>query len=290
MSEIVRSLPEIVRNASKTRVNTGSEERNLTVLAPQGCQLIVGIKMKRVKFLRLGGATLSVTLVTASILGVYQNASAQEGASANDESIVIIDGSELIGTPVPLLPPPPREESPGANPPIEQPTTDPTPEPTETPIYNWGAEPTTTPIQAPREDPIQRPEAPQKQADSQPASEVVVAAEASSKPKAEKPALVSKPVLISAPMITVSAPLATGSAAITPAAKASLAKTAEVVKTSSKPVSISVKTTGTTVSKATAQANAIVAELKKSGVAAVTVIKRVGNRTSVSVLVTKKKP
>ena len=55
-------------------------------------------------------------------------------------------------------------------------------------------------------------------------------------------------------------------------------------------MSIAVTTTGTTVSKATAQANAIVAELKKSGVSAVTVIKRVGKKTSVSVLVTKKKP
>jgi hypothetical protein len=62
------------------------------------------------------------------------------------------------------------------------------------------------------------------------------------------------------------------------------------VKKSNKPASIAVKTAGTTVAKATAQANAIVAELKKRGVSAVTVIKRVGNKTSVSVLVTKKKP
>jgi hypothetical protein len=82
----------------------------------------------------------------------------------------------------------------------------------------------------------------------------------------------------------------TGSTFITPAAKAALAKTATVVKTSNKAVSIAVNTTGTTVSKATAQANAIVAELKRSGVSAVTVIKRVGKKTSVSVLVTKKKP
>jgi dihydrodipicolinate synthase/N-acetylneuraminate lyase len=96
--------------------------------------------------------------------------------------------------------------------------------------------------------------------------------------------------LISAPLITVSAPMAIGSTSITPAAKTSLAKTAAVVKASKKAVSIAVNTTGTTVSKATAQANAIVAELKKSGVSAVTVTKRVGNKTSVSVLVTKKKP
>lgn len=77
---------------------------------------------------------------------------------------------------------------------------------------------------------------------------------------------------------------------ITPAVKATLSKTADAVKATSKPATITVKTVGTTIAKATAQANALVVELKKRGVSAVTVIKRVGKKTSVSVLVTKKKP
>jgi hypothetical protein len=101
---------------------------------------------------------------------------------------------------------------------------------------------------------------------------------------------VSNPLAIPIPAKVVSAPIALGSKVITPAAKATLAKMAGTVTSTGRPVIISVKTVGTTMAKATAQANAIVAELKKSGVSAVTGIKRVGNKTSVSVLVTKKKP
>jgi hypothetical protein len=84
------------------------------------------------------------------------------------------------------------------------------------------------------------------------------------------------------------AQLPAGTKVITPAAKAALFKVADLVNFSGRSAVISVKTAGTTVAKATVQANALVVELKKRGVAAVTVIKRVGNKTSVSVLVTKK--
>lgn len=247
--------------------------------------------MKSSKFQRLGGATLAVTLVTASILVGHQIAVADEIANRSDAPVLIVDGPGLLEPPLPQLPPPPREDSPSGQP---------TPSPAETPIYNTDPEPTIPPVQAPREEPSRGSEEPQQQTSQPTVPEVSQTTELTSKPtveapavdipKVETPAVASKPVSISAPLTIVSAPMPTGRTTITPAARTSLAKTASEVKTFSKPVSIAVTTTGTTVSKATAQANAIVAELKKSGVSAVTVIKRVGKKTSVSVLVTKKKP
>ena len=247
--------------------------------------------MKKSEFHRFGGAALSVSLITASILVGYEIAGADEISFASDEETLIIEGPEFLPPRVPLLPPPPREDSPSGQP---------SPSPSETPIYNADPEPTTPPVQAPREEPSRGSDAPQQQTSPVSASEVARPADFPSNPTVdaptvdapttETPAVVSKPSVISAPLTIVNAPMATGSRTITPAARTSLVKTASAVKASSKPVSIAVTTTGTTVSKATAQANAIVAELKKSGVSAVTVIKRVGNKTSVSVLVTKKKP
>ncbi len=47
LSEIVRSLPEIVRFALKIQVNTGAMRRNLTVSTSSGCRFIVGIKHEK---------------------------------------------------------------------------------------------------------------------------------------------------------------------------------------------------------------------------------------------------
>jgi hypothetical protein len=258
------------------------------------------MKMEAIR--RLGGTALSVSLIASYVFIGLEQAVAEEVTPSGSEVIVIVDGPNLIGLPAdPALPSPPREDPPGATVPSE-----PAPSPGDTPIYNPGLEPRVPPIEAPREGQSPSPDfpvqvnppaepatnvgTPQQQSVAAPKPEAVETAEVSSKPTNDIQVVVAKPVLISTSMISISAPLSAGSTMITPAAKASLAKTAALVKTSSKSVSISVKTTGTSVSKATAQANAIVAELKKRGVSAVTVIKRVGNKTSVSVLVTKKKP
>jgi hypothetical protein len=252
--------------------------------------------MKR-KFKRgLGGVALVAAIVAGFMVPQGMIASAEEAVSPGLEDMPIFDGPGFLPPPNNFGPAqPPREGLPGNQP---------SPEPSEIPIYNVPPEPTTPPIQGPHEEPIGGSTT-LPLPDSHPAPEVVQPAEPTSKPAVETPpveapkvddpepqtpAVVSKPVVISAPVITVSSPLAVGSKTITPAAKTSLAKTAATVKASNKPVSIAVKTTGTTVAKATAQAQAIVSELKKRGVAAVTVIKRVGKKTSVSILVTKKKP
>lgn len=207
--------------------------------------------MRRVKVIGLGGAMIVASIASASLLAGTQAALAEELASADLGGFQIYDG--------PALTPPPINFGPVRPPIVQLP---------EVPIAQ---EPTTisTPVQVPTPAPTLPPEP------TPPAAAIV---------------LVSKPVLVAVPAMTYTMQLPAGSKVITPAAKATLAKTAEAVKASSKPASISVKTAGTTLAKATAQANALVAELKKRGVSAVTVIKRVGKKTSVSVLVTKKKP
>ena len=207
--------------------------------------------MRRVKVIGLGGAMIVASIASASLLAGTQAALAEELVSTDLGGFQIYDG--------PALTPPPINFGPVRPPIVQLP---------EVPIAQ---EPTTisTPVQVPTPAPTLPPEP---------------------TPPAEAIVLVSKPVLAAVPAMTYTMQLPAGSKVITPAAKATLAKTAEAVKASSKPASISVKTAGTTLAKATAQANALVAELKKRGVSAVTVIKRVGKKTSVSVLVTKKKP
>jgi hypothetical protein len=207
--------------------------------------------MRRVKVIGLGGAMIVASIASASLLAGTQAALAEELVSTDLGGFQIYDG--------PALTPPPINFGPVRPPIVQLP---------EVPIAQ---EPTTisTPVQVPTPAPTLPPEP------TPPAAAIV---------------LVSKPVLVAVPAMTYTMQLPAGSKVITPAAKATLAKTAEAVKASSKPASISVKTAGTTLAKATAQANALVAELKKRGVSAVTVIKRVGKKTSVSVLVTKKKP
>lgn len=207
--------------------------------------------MKRVKVIGLGGAMIVASIASASLLAGTQAALAEELASADLGGFQIYDG--------PALTPPPINFGPVRPPIVQLP---------EVPIAQ---EPTTisTPVQVSTPAPTLLPEP---------------------TPPAEAIVLVSKPVLAAVPDMTYTMQLPAGSKVMTPAAKATLAKTAEAVKASSKPASISVKTAGTTLAKATAQANTLVAELKKRGVSAVTVIKRVGKKTSVSVLVTKKKP
>ena len=207
--------------------------------------------MRRVKVIGLGGAMIVASIASASLLAGTQAALAEELVSTDLGGFQIYDG--------PALTPPPINFGPVRPPIVQLP---------EVPIAQ---EPATisTPVQVPTPAPILPPEP------TPPAAAIV---------------LVSKPVLVAVPAMTYTMQLPAGSKVITPAAKATLAKTAEAVKASSKPASISVKTAGTTLAKATAQANALVAELKKRGVSAVTVIKRVGKKTSVSVLVTKKKP
>jgi hypothetical protein len=238
----------------------------------------------------LGGAAVVASLAAGFMLSGGHQASAEEVVSPGLESVPIFDGPALL--------PPPNDFGPAQPPREGLPNSQPTPSPTETPIYNADPQPTTPPLQAPREEPRPVSDSQQPQNYPSPATEVAQPAESTTKPAVEAPTIepptsetasvVAKPVLMSSPLITVSAPMPTGSTTITPAARISLAKTAATVKTSSRSVSIAVTTTGTTVSKATAQANVMVAQLKKNGVAAVTVIKRVGNKTSVSVLVTKK--
>ncbi|MBP7818736.1 MAG: hypothetical protein KA009_01595 [Rhodoluna sp.] len=207
--------------------------------------------MRRVKVIGLGGAMIVASIASASLLAGTQAALAEELVSTDLGGFQIYDG--------PALTPPPINFGPVRPPIVQLP---------EVPIAQ---EPTTisTPVQVPTPAPTLPPEP------TPPAAAIV---------------LVSKPVLVAVPAMTYTMQLPAGSKVITPAAKATLAKTAEAVKASSKPASISVKTAGTTMAKATAQANALVAELRKRGVSAVTVIKRVGKKTSVSVLVTKKKP
>jgi hypothetical protein len=191
------------------------------------------------------------SIASASLLAGTQAALAEELVSTDLGGFQIYDG--------PALTPPPINFGPVRPPIVQLP---------EVPIAQ---EPTTisTPVQVPTPAPTLPPEP------TPPAAAIV---------------LVSKPVLVAVPAMTYTMQLPAGSKVLTPEAKATLAKTAEAVKASSKPASISVKTAGTTLAKATAQANALVAELKKRGVSAVIVIKRVGKKTSVSVLVTKKKP
>ena len=207
--------------------------------------------MKRVKVIGLGGAMIVASIASASLLAGTQAALAEELVSTDLGGFQIYDG--------PALTPPPINFGPVRPPIVQLP---------EVPIAQ---EPATisTPVQVSTPAPTLPPEP---------------------TPPAEAIVLVSKPVLVAVPAMTYTMQLPAGSKVITPEAKATLAKTAEAVKASSKPASISVKTAGTTLAKATAQANALVAELKKRGVSAVTVIKRVGKKTSVSVLVTKKKP
>ena len=256
--------------------------------------------MKR-KFNRgLGGAAVTLTLIATSIVSCYQMALAEEVSTPGSQEIVILDGPGLLETPTDPAPPlPPRED-----PPAEKPTET----PTEPPVFNPGFEPSNPPGDAPRETPVQTPtptqtpgetsaptpvanptpDASPRASESIPVQEVIETSGAETKTATEAPVLVSKPLAISIPAKVVSAPIALGSAVITPSAKAALAKMAGAVMSTGRPVSISVKTSGTTIAKATAQAKAIAAELRKRGVAAVTVLKRVGNKTSVSVLVTKK--
>lgn len=207
--------------------------------------------MRRVKVIGLGGAMIVASIASASLLAGTQAALAEELVSTDLGGFQIYDG--------PALTPPPINFGPVRPPIVQLP---------EVPIAQ---EPTTisTPVQVPTPAPTLPPEP------TPPAAAIV---------------LVSKPVLVAVPAMTYTMQLPAGSKVLTPEAKATLAKTAEAVKASSKPASISVKTAGTTLAKATAQANALVAELKKRGVSAVIVIKRVGKKTSVSVLVTKKKP
>jgi len=250
--------------------------------------------MKRKSKRGLGGAAVTLTLLATSIVSGYQFAIAEEASTPGAQEIVILDGPGLLETPTdPVLPLPPREDP-----------------PTEPPVFNPGFEPSNPPGDAPREAPVQTPtptqtpgetsaptpvanptpDASPRASESIPVQEVIETSGAETKTATEALVLVSKPLASPIPAKVVSAPIALGSKVIAPAAKATLAKMAGTVTSTGRPVIISVKTVGTTMAKATAQANAIVAELKKSGVSAVTVIKRVGNKTSVSVLVTKKKP
>ena len=252
--------------------------------------------MKR-KFNRgLGGAAVTLTLIATSIVSGYQMALAEEASTPGAQEIVILDGPGLLETPTdPVLPLPPREDPPTeppvfnpgfepSNPPGDAPRETPIPTPTPTPAQIPTPAPTETP--APVGNPT--PDASPRASESIPVQEVIETSGAETKTATEAPVLVSKPLAIRMPAKVVSAPIALGSKVITPAARAAMAKMAGAVMSTGRPVSISVKTSGTTIAKATAQAKAIAAELRKKGVAAVTVLKRVGNKTSVSVLVTKK--
>jgi hypothetical protein len=236
----------------------------------------------------LGGAVISATLIASFIAFGSELARADEPANPGAQEIVILDGPEVLGPPAePVLPPPPREDAPSL----------PTPAPSETPILNPGFEPQAPVIDAPRESPVQPvavapiqiSESTQQQTVPETTSATEANAELAVKPAVDANLVVSKPQVIALPPRVVSVPIAAGTLALTASAKATLAKTAAAVKASNGSISISVRTAGTTVARATAQANAMVAELKKRGVSAVTVIKRVGNKTSVSVLVTKKR-
>lgn len=230
----------------------------------------------------LGGVAVMVTLIATSTLSGYQFAIADETLVAGGQEIVILDGPGLLETPTDPVPPlPPRE---GA--------------PTEPPVFNPGLEPSNPPVDAPREPPAQTltptpvasPIVDSSPVPSEPVpvQDAIETFGAETKPVTDASVPASQLLAISIPALKVSAPMALGSNLMTAAAKASLAKIASSVILTGRPTSISVKTSGTTTAKATAQAKAIVAELKKRGVAAFTVIKRVGNKTSVSVLVTKK--
>jgi hypothetical protein len=242
--------------------------------------------MKNGKLRGLGGATLITSLVAVFMLAGTQQAFAEEPVSTGQGEVAIFDGPEMLPPSDGSLPSePPREGMPGPTPPREEPV-----------LINPTLEPNPAPPAPPRESEIPAPVSNSIQTVSPaetvttPAQEVAVSATQVPAPVSEVAVPLSKPVLIAAPALAVTLQLPAGSKVLTPAAKATLSKTADAVKKSNKPASIAVKTAGTTVAKATAQANAIVAELKKRGVSAVTVIKRVGNKTSVSVLVTKKKP
>ena len=233
--------------------------------------------MKRVKVFGLGGAMIVASIASASLLAGTQAALAEELVSTDLGGFQIYDG--------PALTPPPINFGPVRPPIVQLP---------EVPIVQIPETPQVT-IDAPLEPPVPSmvvaaPIAQEPASISRPVPTPAPTLPPEPTPPAAAIVLVSKPVLVAVPAMTYTMQLPAGSKVITPAAKATLAKTAEAVKASSKPASISVKTAGTTLAKATAQANALVAELKKRGVSAVTVIKRVGKKTSVSVLVTKKKP
>lgn len=242
--------------------------------------------MKNDKLRLLGGATLITSLAAVFMLAGTQQAFAEETVSSGQGEVAIFDGPEMLPPSDGSLPSePPREGMPGPTPPREEPV-----------LINPTLEPNPAPADPPREPQNPSPEVNSSQTVS-PAEtvtttsqEMAVSATQVPVPAPEVAVPISKPALIAAPAMALTLQLPAGSKVLTPAAKATLSKTADAVKKSNKPASIAVKTTGTTIAKATAQANAIVSQLKKRGVSAVTVIKRVGNKTSVSVLVTKKKP
>jgi hypothetical protein len=239
--------------------------RNLTVLKPFQAQLIVGIRnMKRTLKRGLGEAIATATLLATSILSGYQLARADEAPVSVAQEIVIFDGPGLLETPNDPVP---------AIPPRESPVEPQTPAQQDPP-------PVTTPT----------PDSSPKPSDASPSQDIIETFGAETTTATDAPVLVSKPLVILIPAKSITLLMAPGSTLITADLKASLAKTASAVKATNRPVSISIKTAGTTLSKATAQANAIVAELKRRGVSAVTLIKRTGNKTLVSVLVTKTKP
>lgn len=212
-----------------------------------------------------GAATLLASIAAVCVFAGSQQAFAEEMTSAGVSDFQIYDGPALLPPPInfgPVMPP----VVPVIPPAVPVPETPPL-------LVSVPADP-------PNQSSVPQPPQPSPSPTSAPTPTLL----------AEDIAASSKPALISAPTMVYTIQLPAGSKVVTPAAKATLAKTAEAVKVSNKPASIAVKTAGTTVAKATAQAKAIVAELKKRGVSAVTVIKRVGKKTSVSVLVTKKKP
>jgi hypothetical protein len=242
--------------------------------------------MKNDKLRGLGGATLITSLAAIFVLAGTQHAFAEEAVSTGQGEVAIFDGPEMLPPSDGSLPSePPREGNPGH-----------TPNPQEPVLINPTLEPNPTPPTPPRESQNPAPEVNSIQTVSPaepvttPAKELTVSATQVPAPVSEVAVPISKPALIAEPVMAVTLQLPAGSKVLTTAAKATLSKTADAVKKGNKPASIAIKTAGTTVAKATAQANAIVAELKKRGVSAVTVIKRVGTKTSVSVLVTKKKP
>ena len=260
--------------------------------------------MKNKKLRVLGGATLITALASSFVVSGAHLAFADEAASTGSTGqgeVAIFDGPALLPPTDRALPSePPREGAPGPTPPREEPV----PPQEEPAIPNPTTEPNSAPTDPPREskNPTPVTSGSNQAADpvvssiqtSSPAEEAAAApkddAGSGTKPPVTVLAEMQKPALIPAPAMAFTLQLPAGSKVLNGAAKATLTKTVDAVKKSNKPASISIKTEGTTITKATAQANLIVTELKKRGVSAVTVIKRVGTKTVVSVLVTKKKP
>ena len=223
-----------------------------------------------------------------------------QGATVDGEFPVIespgwIDPTASLG---PALPP--REDMPGV--PV---SVSPTP---SAPITDWST-PSETPSETPLFNPSLDPMAPAvngfletqgpgvgNSVDRAPSSTTSSTLKTSPSPSASPSDVGKQPVAVAdvperpATMAATSikVPMKAGSTEVTSAAKAVLVTAVSLVKSNSNPVSIPVSTVGTSIAKATAQAASLVKELRRLGVAAITVLTRVGSKTTVSVVISKK--